>query len=347
VLILDVSFPVSAITSLLRGNNNNNNNNNHNDNNNNLDRLVDRPVVGILAYPTTTQGNNATTENYIAASYVKWLEGAGARSIPIPWDASNELVDEILSQVNGVLYPGGADVPTLSPAAHHIWETAQQLNVHRQHFPIWGTCLGFELLLTLASGTNIIQSGFDAENISLPLLLTDKNDGVYSSQLYESPSLRHIFSQENVTMNNHQNGIEPKRFESHDRLTSFFHITSTNVDRTGRPFVSTVESIRFPYYATQYHPEKNEFEFATYPGTNIPYEAINHSDHAIHASFSLAEFFVRQLRRNKSGSYTLPDRHPLVYTYPMKNGLAFEQIFLIPDATHWKQLESTMYAENE
>ena len=139
-------------------------------------------------------------------------------------------------------------------------------------------------------------------------------------------------------MNNHRHGIEPDIFLKDEGLTSFFHMTSTNVDRRGRSFVSTIESIHpshYPYYATQYHPEKNEFEYATYPGTNIPYESINHSEKAIYASFSLAEFFVRQLRKNKSGSYTLVDRHPLIYTYPMKHGLSFEQIFLIPTASHW------------
>ena len=182
---------------------------------------------------------------------------------------------------------------------------------------------------------NILQSGFDAENISLPLLLVSEDYTETKSQLYNSPELIHIFTQNNITMNNHRNGIEPKVFLSDGGLTSLFQITSTNVDRKGRSFVSTIESLQYPYYATQYHPEKNEFEFSTYPGTNIPYESINHSEEAIHASFSLAEFFVRQLRKNKSGSYTLAERHPLVYTYPMKHSLSFEQIFLIPSASHW------------
>lgn len=134
-------------------------------NNNNVlvgaERLVDRPVVGIFSYPHRHRGK--LDETYIAASYVKWLESAGARSIPIPWDASNELVDEIMSQVNGILYPGGGDV-SLSSAFHRVWEKTRQLNLQGQYFPIWGTCLGFEIMLMLSSnrGSNILQSGFDA-----------------------------------------------------------------------------------------------------------------------------------------------------------------------------------------
>ena len=125
------------------------------------ERLVDRPVVGIFSYPHHHHNNVEGT--YIAASYVKWLESAGARSIPIPWDASNELVDEIMSQVNGILYPGGADIP-LSSAFHRVWEIAHQFNEQGQYFPIWGTCLGFEIILMLASNHGTVR-------LSLSLIL--------------------------------------------------------------------------------------------------------------------------------------------------------------------------------
>ena len=44
---------------------------------------------------------------YIAASYVKWLEAAGARAVPILYTDSNETIHGKLSAVNGVLLPGG------------------------------------------------------------------------------------------------------------------------------------------------------------------------------------------------------------------------------------------------
>ena len=39
---------------------------------------------------------------------VKWLESAGAASIPIPYDSDEDLVNEIFSQINGILFPGGS-----------------------------------------------------------------------------------------------------------------------------------------------------------------------------------------------------------------------------------------------
>ena len=44
-----------------------------------------------------------------------------------------------------------------------------QANDNGDYFPLWGTCLGFELLSVLTSGTDAVLSAVDAENISLPL----------------------------------------------------------------------------------------------------------------------------------------------------------------------------------
>ena len=177
-----------------------------------------------------------------------------------------------------------------------------------------------------------------AENISLPLLFPTMDDvrrtqGVFSSlsQLYSSPQIRRILTEENVTMNNHKQGISPETFLSDRGITSLFHATSTNIDSTGRPFISTIESFTMPFFATQYHPEKNNFEYANaYPNEDVPFETINHSQNAVYVSQHLANFFVSQTRKNKFGRYSLVERYPLVFSYPMKRGQRFEQIFIIP-----------------
>lgn len=56
-----------------------------------------------------------------------------------------------------VLIPGGATYFNQSngfaDAGQHIYEIAMQLNDEREYFPVFGTCLGFELLIILASGS--------------------------------------------------------------------------------------------------------------------------------------------------------------------------------------------------
>ena len=46
-----------------------------------------------------------------------------------------------------------------------------------------------------------------------------------------------------LTMNNHVSGITPTTFATNSKLSSFFNVISTNVDRKGRAFVSTIEGV--------------------------------------------------------------------------------------------------------
>ena len=301
--------------------------------------IKERPVVGILSQPISLHNE---THQYIAASYVKWLESAGALSIPIPYDADESLVKEIFSQINGILFPGGsADLPQ---SAKWIWNLALESNQRGEYFPVWGTCLGFEILISLTGGENALQSGFSAENVSLPLIFPSESDvmhtnGVFSiaSQLYPSTTERDILSTHSITMNNHFNGITPEHFLNNTELTSSFHVTSTNVDLDGKPFVSTIESILYPIYGVQYHPEKNNFEYGTWPGSTMPYEAISHSEEAVALSMRLATFFVSRVRRSSIGDYNLRDTHPMIIDYPVVRSIMFEQIYIIPPAEHWEE----------
>lgn len=184
-----------------------------------------------------------------------------------------------------------------------------------------------------------MQSGFDAENISLPL------EHVVPKRLYEDPVIFKTVQRRHVAMNNHRRGIEPEHFLSNDKLPLLWNITSVNRDRNQRRFVSTIEPVhpnRFPIYGVQYHPEKNAFEYATYPGTNIPYEAIDHSGPGVEFSLYTARFFVQMARHSQTmqqqhdeHDYNKSSVYPVVTTYPTQPGLIFEQIYLIPKASHW------------
>jgi len=45
----------------------------------------ERPIIGILTEPFSGDPDNYT-KNYIAASYIKFVEGAGGRVVPLQWD---------------------------------------------------------------------------------------------------------------------------------------------------------------------------------------------------------------------------------------------------------------------
>ena len=128
----------------------------------------------------------------------------------------------------------------------------------------------------------------------------------------------HIMATENVTMNNHHYGIFSDHFYNTPDLTSMFNVLSTNRDRAGASFISSMEGKSLPIYGTQWHPEKNAFEWALNQKTGFPYEAINHSWNAILVTQYTANMFVQQTRKSthKFRSWQDEDK-ALIWNYPV------------------------------
>ena len=283
----------------------------------------ERPVIGIWAHPyTSTVPECGGVCEYIAASYVKWVESAGGRAVPIPYNISEKDADEMFNNLNGVLFPGGEPKPTAG--AFRIVESAISASKSGDHFPVWGTCLGFQWLAKIISNDmNILDSGFDSENISLPLNLTtySMQSRILDGNTRFGDELRTILSNVSnpATMNNHKNGVTPDTFNKTKSLNTFFNVISTNVDRQGREFLSTWEAKSAPIYGTQWHPEKNNFEWGvSQTDPNLPLEAINHSPAAVKASQAMADFFLSEARKNNHAFPTpAAEYNSLVWHYPV------------------------------
>ena len=132
-----------------------------------------RPVIGIVSEPSDRPGNSS----YIAASYVKWIESAGGRVVPLRYDRPSSELHSLMDNLSGILYPGGG--ASLAPnseffiSAKSMFDYAIHLNEKGEHFPVWGTCLGFEFLSIMGAGANqsVLVDGFDAEDLPLSELL--------------------------------------------------------------------------------------------------------------------------------------------------------------------------------
>lgn len=77
-----------------------------------------RPVIGILSVPlessgcSTVLGRAVQPKDDDATScfddvYVKWVEAAGARVVPIPYDSTTDELDHLFDSLNGLLFTGG------------------------------------------------------------------------------------------------------------------------------------------------------------------------------------------------------------------------------------------------
>jgi len=269
-----------------------------------------RPIIGILTQPTDGVLTSYGT-SYIAASYVKYAESGGARVVPIFHNSTFEELDSVFNNINGILFPGGGsdlNGTQLFYAGQRLYRNAIQANWNGDYFPIFGHCQGFELLALITSQDFNILSSVDAENISMPLYLTD--EAMESRWLGSAPSeVIEILTTEAVTMNNHVECVTPYDFENNEYLPRFYSVLSTNKDKEGKEFISLWEGNNFPIYGMQWHAEKPQFEWN-------PNEGINHSYDAIIAMQYFAQFMVQEARMNNH-SYQSEDEefNSLIYNY--------------------------------
>lgn len=257
-------------------------------------------------------------------SYPKWVEGGGARVAPVRVDLPDAELDALLASLNGFLFTGGGEDfyfpnKTLTPfssVALKILNTVKAAHAAGETVPIWGTCLGFQLLTFVASGPDVNTPvlscpPFNAEDVQLPLDVTSAWPGSRMQQSAAAAGgVDEILTTQAVTPNFHHCGVTPDAFAGNGNLTATFGLPlSTNKDLDGKEFVSTIEGLELPLYGTQWHPEKAVYEWTTAHTTN-------HNDSSVKANAWTARFFVDQARKNGRAFPTLSaETKALIYNY--------------------------------
>lgn len=311
--------------------------------------VTDRPLVGILTQPSSIAGPGAS---YVAASYVKWVEMAGARPVPVLYDLKDDELDYVFQRINGLVIPGGGGL--LRPG-NHFYDTAAKLinkaiaaNDAGDFFPVHGVCLGIEILSVAISRNYSLLDIFDSENYPGPLIFTEDARG---SRLAAglAPATWLDLATQDIAMQNHEKGVSLEAFRSNERLSSFFRLVSTNKDRAGRQYISTIEAWKYPITATQWHPEKVMFEWT--PAKDIP-----HSRAALRMSQDVADYIVGQARRSSHRAADVVEEDALaVYNWTpcfygkhkttMKSR-DFVQVYIFM-AARWRKLQQDVRLHSE
>ena len=208
------------------------------------DRQAVNPVIGVSAQ--LVNADDPSSDSYIAASYVKYLESAGARVIPIPSSMPEDELQQILPHLNGYLFPGGGAHMIKSGYYHHAKQAFQHSKDSYENgmiFPVWGTCLGFETLMVLAAGNDESVLGkSDSDDVSLPL---DFTADALGSKMFSGASMEVMLSlqKENLTYNHHKRCLTYDSYRQNEGLSEFFKVLSTNTDPNGVTFVSSAEGM--------------------------------------------------------------------------------------------------------
>ncbi|CAI5528618.1 unnamed protein product [Closterium sp. Naga37s-1] len=296
-------------------------------------QFTDRPVIGVLTLPITVPSQRKIGVSSFATSYQRWIEAGGARVVPIFYDSTKEELDFILNRINGVFWTGGLvdfnpteEDPEGSKylaTTEYVWKHAVKENSNGNYYPLWGTCLGFERMFQLfandVNGTLIRE--VDAENFAINLGFTA--DG-WLSRLFGGMSYE-LFKQVasplgDLAFNNHGLGVHPDDFRA-SPAHEVFRILSVDEDRNGTQFVSTVEGRHFPFYGSQWHPEKAPWEWN-------PKHEIAHNEWAGTFSNYLGRYFVTECKYNKNqfeSEYELSKY--LVENWPARPTGKFHKIF--------------------
>ncbi|CAI7799986.1 unnamed protein product [Closterium sp. NIES-53] len=146
--------------------------------------INDKPLIGILSQPGDGDGGKAprvnlnqavdmpydegsyggaevgrhravdTNVSYIAASYAKWVESAGARPVPLLYDEPVEVLRQKFDMINGLLIPGGGTDLVPGPfmsTVQLLLQWAKEANDRGDYFPVQATCMGFEAMAIVLS----------------------------------------------------------------------------------------------------------------------------------------------------------------------------------------------------
>lgn len=137
-----------------------------------------RPLIGILTQPSPFPEYPKENYSHIPSAYIRDMEAGGARVIAIKYDEKEEKLINIFKTLNGLLLPGGGtnirernkknkkrNYTQYGKTAKFLIKLAINENKKGNYFPVWGTCLGFELiLLSFSGGKNILNRVFGMVN---------------------------------------------------------------------------------------------------------------------------------------------------------------------------------------
>lgn len=286
-----------------------------------------KPIIGILMQTTKNTAIRKYGKYYIAASYVKYLESAGARVVPVRTNLTHTEYEELFKSINGILLPGGSSNLITSGYANVskiFYNLSKQGFDDGDYFPVWGTCLGLEELSYLIS-EEILLTLTDTENITMPLSFTK---GASKSRMFQNfpPELLQSLATEPLTANFHKWSLSVKNFTMNEKLKKFFNVLTTNTDGKTE-FISSMEGYKYPVYAVQWHPEKAPYEWVDLKG-------ISHAPNAVKTAFYLAEFFVSEARKNNHHFESeSKEKSSLIYQFSpiyTENVALFQQCYVFP-----------------
>jgi gamma-glutamyl hydrolase len=197
--------------------------------------LTKVPVIGIM----TANRVYEPFTSYIMGAYVRFIEQAGSKVVPILQTDSDEDTAALLGKINGVVFPGGSGLVTDEEGKltlygrkfKYILDKAKEMNSNGIHFPILGICLGLQaipVVETLDASTLVIGTFESMDTSDAVTFKVDPRETRSFSTLPDDILV--AIENENITYNSHRDGVLPSVFEDHKELHDY-HVVATTFDK--------------------------------------------------------------------------------------------------------------------
>lgn len=275
-----------------------------------LKRTIKQKIItiGILTAPFISDADSYIT-SYMAASYVKWIESAGALVVPLEFNLPKPVLHGFLKQLNGVVLIGGGidNKKTHSNKQFLLFEETIQyiLNYTKyqnrigNYYPVWCTCMSFEMAAIFAIEGDILET---QDDISKYLI----NEGFYGGDTLQwtkqSSKMKKLFTSKEIEEMNKEECV----FYAHSlslkcnssvskKFSKLANIVATGLTKDKKiKYVAAYELKNMPLYGVQFHPEKPPFEYEN-DGYRVP-----KTDIAIKLSTKLSRFFITECKKNSN-----------------------------------------------
>jgi len=228
--------------------------------------------IGIISHPK----EGTDTYDY-PTNYANWVRMSGAIPVILPFHLSSIQLYKELHEIDGLVFTGGdiekpkythQQYTTYIKTVQRCLRKAKEYNDHGVYFPVWGICLGFELMLLLETNPSISTLFQNVEN--------HEHYAESTLQFTSSSVLKSYFTP-----------TEIKRFS---RTRCVLHRHNYVFRRRAYPFVKTVavdngyismfEFKEYPFYGCQFHVEH-------------PY-----NDASLYISYKLSMFLKEECGKN-------------------------------------------------
>lgn len=301
------------------------------------------PLIGILMH----YGSASLKEQfpspgknylYLPASYVQWVSQAGAIALVIPNDLPASKFQALLDKIDGFLVPGGSSelyneegkessfMRCVNMAIDHC---KKKLDHEGVEFPLFGICHGFQSFAVALSDRQILTFEYQNYYQSHPVLIREEN---FKSSRFFSKLNTEIFSKNRVYYW-HGFGVNPENLKlpKYDKLREEVNFLGTSRQGENHDQIeleTLLEHKKYPIFATQFHPEKAQFE----RGDQIRF--LDRSPEFIRFSFEMALNFVEIARSGMKHDRIDPEWIKPFFSFYLTPTLTqyagFEQTYVMP-----------------